>query len=58
MKKVGEIIRVIWNQEENSVKLVLEITDEIFKSKVLHSKDYENILNIQGKDIMISTLKE
>lgn len=49
---VGKVIRVEWNQAENSVKLVLEITDESFKSRILHSKDYESLLSIDGLNVI------
>jgi uncharacterized protein (DUF1330 family) len=52
---VGKVIRVEWNQEENSVRLVMEIDDEDFKSRVLHSKEYEEILSIRGLDVITAT---
>jgi predicted Abi (CAAX) family protease len=51
---VGKVVRVEWNQQENSVRLVLEITDESFKSRVLHSKEYEEILSICGTDVVVA----
>ena len=55
---VGKVIRVEWNQEDNSVRLVLEVTDELFKSRILHSKDYEDLLVISGKDLMVVAKKK
>ena len=52
-KKVGEVIRIIWDQETGSVQVVLEITDPKFKSRVLHSKDFQDILSINGRDAMV-----
>ena len=52
-EKVGEVIRVEWDQESNSVRIVVEITNEAFKSRVLHSKDLEDVLSLDGKDVMI-----
>jgi hypothetical protein len=47
-----------WNQDDNSVRLVLEITDETFKSRILHSKDYEDMLVINGTNVMIVASKK
>ena len=55
---VGKVIRVEWNQEDNSVRLVLEVTDELFKSRVLHCKDYEELLTINGADVMVVASKK
>ena len=52
-EKVGEVIRVEWNQESNSVIIVMEITDEAFKARVLHSKDLEDVLSLDGKNVMV-----
>jgi len=52
-KSVGKVIRVEWNKEENSVRLVLEITDEGFKSQVLHSKDFEDLIAFNGTNVMV-----
>ena len=51
-KKVGKIIRVEWNKETGEVRLVMEILDPAFKSRVLHSKDLQDILTIKGKDVI------
>lgn len=56
-KNVGKIVRVEWNKETNGVQLVLEITDDDFKSHVLHNKEFEDILSIIGKDVMIIASK-
>lgn len=52
-RKVGEVIRVEWNQETGSVRIVMEILDPVFKSRVLHSKDLQDILTIEGRDVMV-----
>jgi hypothetical protein len=52
-RKVGEVVRVEWNQETGSVRVLLEITDPTFKSRVLHSKDLQDILTIKGKDAIV-----
>lgn len=51
--KVGQVIRVEWNQESGEVRIVIDITDPNFKTRVLHNKDFEDILSITGKDAMI-----
>jgi len=58
-RKVGEIIRIEWDQETGQVRLVLDITDPSFKHRVLHNREYADILTIKGKDaIIIATKKE
>jgi len=52
-QKVGEVVRIEWNQETGSVRVVLEITDPVFKSRVLHSKDLQDILTIKGRDAIV-----
>ena len=50
--KVGELIRIEWDQDTKAMRVVLEITDPIFKKRVLHGKDFQDILVIKGKDVM------
>jgi len=51
--KVGRVIRVEWDQETDSVRVVMEIIDPVFKRKVIHTKDFQDILTISGKDVMV-----
>lgn len=51
-KQIGKVIRVEWDSETDTVRLVMEITDPIFKSRMIHSKAYDDILSISGKDVM------
>lgn len=57
MKKIGRVVRVEWESDTGEVRLVMEITDPIFKSRVIHSKDFEDILSISGKDVMVVASK-
>ena len=57
-KKVGEVVRVEWNQETGSVYLVLDIIDPSFRMKVLHDNDYQDIIVISGKDVMMVASKK
>jgi len=52
-QKVGKVIRVEWDQETDEVRVVMEITDPVFKKRVLNSKDLQDILSIKGKDVMV-----
>lgn len=54
---IGKVIRVEWDQETDDVRLVMEITDPIFKRKVIHSKDFQDILTIKGKDVIVIASK-
>jgi len=51
--KVGKIIRVIWDETTNDVQIVMEITDPVFKDRVLHTKDFQDIISFKGKDVMM-----
>jgi hypothetical protein len=56
--KVAEIIRVEWDQETEEVRIIMNVIDPWFKSKVLHNKEYADILTIKGRDVMIVATKE
>lgn len=56
-RKVGEVVRVEWDQETGSVRVLLEIIDPVFKSRVLHSKDLQDILTIKGRDAIVIASK-
>lgn len=51
--KVGTVIRVEWNEQTDEVLMVMEITDPKFKKRVLHSKDFEDVITLSGKDVMV-----
>lgn len=52
-KKVAEVIRIEWNQETGEVRIVLDVTDSAFKQKVLHNKDFADLITIKGKDAIV-----
>ena len=52
-KKVGEIIRIEWNKDEDSMRVIFEITDKTFRAKILHNSEFDDILMIDGKDAVI-----
>jgi hypothetical protein len=52
-KQVGEIIRIEWDQETGTVRIVMDILDEDFKRRVLHNKEYADLLSIKGKAVMM-----
>ena len=56
-KKVGKVIRVEWDEDTGVVRVVMEITDPVFKSRVLHSKDLQDVISIKGKDVMVVASK-
>lgn len=55
--KVGEIVKIIWDEEEDSIQVVMEITDPIYKKKILHSKELQDIIAFEGKNVMIVASK-
>ena len=56
-KQVGKVIRVEWDDDTGEVRIVMEITDPKFKKRILQSTDYQDILSIKGKDVMIIASK-
>jgi len=52
-QKVGKVIRVEYDEDTGKVIMVMEITDSWFKSRVIHSKAYDDIISIKGKDVMV-----
>ena len=56
-QKLGKVIRVESEQDTGVVRLVMEITDPVFKSRVIHSKAFEDILSISGKDVIVIASK-
>ena len=56
-KAVGKVIRVEWDTETDEVRIIMDITDPHFKRRVIHNKDFEDILSISGKDVIIVASK-
>jgi hypothetical protein len=57
-KEVAKIMRVEWDRETDAVRLILEITDDAFKSHVLHTNTFEDILVINGRNSIVVASKE
>lgn len=55
--KVGKVIKIIWDENTDSVQVVMEITDPVFKDRVLHTKEFQDILTFEGKDVMVVASK-
>lgn len=53
LNKIGEVVRVEWDQEKDTVRVVMDITDPVFKRRVIHMKDFQDIMSIRGKDVMV-----
>ena len=56
-KQIGKVIRVEWDESADTVRLVMEITDPDFKSRLIHSRTYQDIVTISGKDVMVVASK-
>ena len=54
---IGKVVRVEHNQETGEVRLIMEITDPRFKRRVLASKDLQDIISVNGKDVMVVASK-
>ena len=46
-------MRVEWDTETGEVRVLFNILDPTFKSRILHNKDLQDILTIKGKDVMV-----
>ena len=55
--KVGAITKIIWDEENDVLQVVMEITDPVFKKRVLNTKDFQDIINFNGKDVMVVASK-
>lgn len=56
-RSVGEVIRVEVDDVTGVVRLVMEITDEEFKRHVLASKNFQDIISIKGRKVMVVASK-
>ena len=54
---VGKVIRVEWDEDTDVVRIVMEITDPVFKKRVLHSRDLRDVISLKGKDVMVVASK-
>jgi len=52
-KSVGRLVRIIYNDDDDTVQLVMEITDPDFKHRVLHNGELRDILSLSGKDVVL-----
>lgn len=57
MSAVGKVIRVEWDTETDEVRVVMEITDPVLKRRMINGKDYQDILTIHGKSVMMVASK-
>ena len=55
--KVGRITKIIWDEKLDSVQIVMEITDPVFKDRVLHTKEFQDVISFEGRDVMMVASK-
>ncbi len=55
--KIGKLVRIEWNQENDEMQIIIEITNSTFKKRILHNKDIQDILTIKGQDVMLVASK-
>jgi len=55
--KVGNITKIMWDEETDRVQIIMEITDPVFKDRILHSKDLQDVISFEGKDVIIVASK-
>lgn len=55
--KAGEVIRVIWDKDDDDVQIVIRITDPELKRDVLHDRSLIEKLHIRGTDVMVVVSK-
>ena len=56
--RVGEIIRIEYDEGSGDLRIIIEVTDPRFKNKILHNKDFDDILTIEGRDAMVIASKK
>lgn len=57
-QSIGKVIRVEWDQDTGEVRIVIDVTDHVFKSRVLHSRDLQDVITIKGKDVMVVATRD
>lgn len=57
-QSIGKVIRVEWDQDTGEVRIVIDVTDPVFKSRVLHSRDLQDVITIKGKDVMVVATRD
>ena len=50
---IGRIIRIEYDEDTGEMRLIMEITDSKFKSRILHSNTYDDVITISGKDVVV-----
>ena len=52
-KSVGKVVRIEYNEETDDLNIVIEVTDFDFKRSMLKSHDLQDLIKLDGKDVMI-----
>lgn len=51
-KKVAEVIRIEYDQVTGDLRIILNVIDDAFKQKVIHNKEYVDLIKIINKDVL------
>lgn len=49
--EVGRVIRIEWDEDNDNLRLVLEISDPAFKRKILQGGEYQDLISISGTSV-------
>lgn len=55
---VGKILNLIYNTENKSLRVLIEITDDIFKEEILRSQSLGNKIKFVGDEVMYIATKK
>lgn len=55
--KIGEIVRIIWNDKTGKLQVVMEITNTEYKERLLRTKEFQDIIDFIGQDVMVVASK-
>lgn len=49
---VGKILNFIYDNEKHTLRVILEITDENFKERIIRSHEFKDKIVFKGNDVM------
>ena len=55
---VGKVLNLTYNTENKSLRVLIEITDDIFKEEILRSQSLGNKIKLVGDEVMYVATKK
>jgi len=53
LSEVGKVIRIEYDEDEDKLLVVLEISDSKFKRRVLSGREYQDLISINGTSVRV-----